>query len=98
MWWVVEEKKYFFFAGDSKAKRKTGGTFCRIFRCSRCHRIAFLGANFEYPVIDLSCCSGVQELPKLSSFVNVNHWSRRAGDAVQHLQKDLQLDRDVGSL
>lgn len=38
---------------------------------SRCHRIAFLGANFGYPVIDLSCCGEVQELPKLSSFIVV---------------------------
>lgn len=41
------EEKIFFFAEDLEAKHKTRGTFRRIFRCPRYHRIAFLGANFD---------------------------------------------------
>lgn len=62
-------EKIFFL--HREVKDKTRGTFRRIFRCPDVTELPFLGANFEYPVIDLSCCGEVQELPKLSSFIVV---------------------------
>lgn len=96
MWWVVGEKNIF----SSKVKDKARGTFRRIFRCPDVTELLFLGANFEYPVISPAAvgCKSCQNYLRLLSFINVSHWSRRAGDAVQHLQKDLQLNGDVGSL